>query len=534
MLTVLATLAAALVTLAGLPLVAAPPTGDERLPKLEKSGMIVPWEDFKKILDEIRRVEPPVKPEPPPVDFAFSGCEVEVNVAPDDKQVRVGLKLSIQVLNPDRWVEIPVIAEGAALSRFEMDGRPANVYRKNGMHHVALKGEGRHALVLDYVAPVSDSRGTHSTHLMFPAAPVIALDLRIPRAGMDVSLGGAVIRSIERGPERTRVLAAFQQAHNASITWFKQVELDEKESKVLAELRSLLSVGEGMLRGTAIAAFTVHGSGVDRFRLAFPADVTVLDVVAQGIRDWSAEKKQGTEREENILTVNLNYRAQGSYSFQITFERQLEGTSAETTAPDVAILDVLRDKGFIAIAAATNVEINPVGELLNATPVDPAELPRDLTTLAREPVLYSFKYLRHPIEIGLRIVKHEDLAVKRTIVESARLFSYLSPEGKLITSAAYSVKNNRKQYLAVTLPEGGEVWGVYVEDRPVKAARTEEGEILVPLKKTAANAAGELEAFDVELVYFQQQGAGLWGRHTFGGPALDVDLLEAEWHLFLP
>jgi hypothetical protein len=520
--------------LAALPAVTEASAGDERLPKLDKSGVVVPWEDFKKILDEIRRVEPPVVPEPPPVDFASSGCDVRVDVDPENERARVALELSIQVLNPDGWVEIPVIREGPALSRFTMDGRPANVYRKNGMHHVALKGAGRHALSLEYTTQVADSRGTHSTHLMFPPAPVISLDLRIPQPDLDVNVGGAVVRSVERTPTSTRVRAAFQQAHDAPITWFKKVELDEKETKVLAELRTLISVGEGMLRGTAVAAFTVHGRGVDRFRLAFPADVTVLDVSAQGIRDWKVEKRREDDREENLLTVNLSYRAQGNYSFQVGFEKQLEGTSAETSAPDVAILDVLRDKGFIAVAAATNVEINPVGELKNATPVDPAELPDDLTMLAREPVLYSFKYLQHPVEIGLRIVKHEDLTVKRTIVESARLFSYLSPEGKLITSATYSVKNNRKQYLEATLPDGGEVWGVYLENRPVKAARTEQGRVLVPLKKTAANAAGELEAFDVELVYFQQQDTGFWGSRSFAGPALDVDALEAQWHLFLP
>ena len=36
--------------------------------------------------------------------------------------------------------------------------------------------------------------------------------------------------------------------------------------------------------------------------------------------------------------------------------------------------------------------------------------------------------------------------------------------------------------------------------------------MLVPLKKTAANATGELEAFGVELVYFQRPGAGFWNR----------------------
>ena len=146
--------------------------GKNGLPDLEKTGVVVPWEDFKKILDEIRRGDPIEPPPPPPVDYALSGCGVKATVAGDQKQVRVNLEFSIQVLQSTRWVEVPVISEGVALSRFQIDGRPANVYRKSGYHRVALKGEGRRLLSLEYLTQVSDSRGTRSIILTFPAAPV--------------------------------------------------------------------------------------------------------------------------------------------------------------------------------------------------------------------------------------------------------------------------------------------------------------------------------------------------------------------------
>ena len=106
--------------------------------------------------------------------------------------------------------------------------------------------------------------------------------------------------------------------------------LDEKETKVFGELRTLLSVGEGMLRGTTNAVFTVHGKGADVFRIGLPDEVTVLDVNAQGVRDWSVGAQDGTgdegaEQRENVLTVRLNYLAQGTYSFQVSFELPLRG-----------------------------------------------------------------------------------------------------------------------------------------------------------------------------------------------------------------
>ena len=524
-------------TIAGPASASTPPGTDaDPLPRLDKTGVVVPWEDFKKILEEIRHVAPPAPPDPPPVDFALSACEATVSITEDEKQARVRMGFSLQVLNAERWVEVPLISEGVALSYLRLDGKSANVYRKSGRHWIALRGRGSHSVSLEYLVPVNESRGSHVTYLRFPQAPVIALDLTVPRPQLSFQIDGAVVRSTERSNGTTRVLAAFQQVRDASVTWFKQADLEKKDTKLLGELRTLLSIGEGMLRGTTQAVFTIHGKGVDTFRIGIPADLTVLDVNAEGIDDWVVgppdDDAGGTT--EHVLKVRLNHVAQGSYAFQFSFERSLGDTTADARIPDLRILDAIRDKGFIAVAAATNVEINPIGKFENATPVDPGELPGELISMAGQPVLYGFKYLRHPVRIELSIVKHDDLVVKRTIVESAHLFTYLSPEGKCITSARYRIKNNRKQYLEFVLPEGGEAWGAYVDDVPVKAARTEDGKILVPLRKTVPSASGDLEPFDVELVYFQREPAGSWGRHQFLGPKLDVDAMEVQWHVFLP
>jgi len=258
----------------------------------------------------------------------------------------------------------------------------------------------------------------------------------------------------------------------------------------------------------------------------------------------------GSATSGRVLVASLNYVAQGSYELRISFEQEIKQSTGSATAggaapggaassvggeaaatiaaPDLALLDVLRDKGFVAVAAATNVEITPAGEIKNAPPVDPAELPPDIAALAGQPVLYGFKYLAHPVTIGLRVVRHDDLAVKRTIVESERLYTYLSPEGHLITAARFSIRNNRKQYLELALPDGAEPWGAYLEGRPVKAAKTAAGKVLVPLKKTATDADGEPAPFELEVVYYQPRAAVFMWRRSFVAPALDVDAMEVS------
>jgi hypothetical protein len=522
-----------LVILAGALLASAQqPSGE--LPDLGNTGVVVPWEDFKKILEEIRKPPPtPVVP-PPPVDFALSECAATATISGDEAQLRVALDFQVQVLNDQRWVEVPVIADGVALSSVLLDGRPARMYRSRNAHTVALRGAGQHRIALEYMVPVQDQRGTRTARLRFPPTPGVAIDLSVPRGDVDVQVDGAVVEEISRSRQQTRVRAALARVGDTAVSWFPRVEADDKGPKVFGELATLISIGEGVLRGSSTASFTIHGRGVDRFRLEIPADITVLGVNVHGLREWQVVDVEGAD-DRRLLEVELNYLATGGLGFSFDFEQPLGGTSVELELPDIAIRDVLRERGFLAVAAATNVEISPREGLQNAAPVDPSELPAALVAGNGETILYGFKFLRHPVVVPLEVVKHRDVAVKRTIVESARLHTFLNRDGKLVTSARYSVKNNRKQYLELELPEDATLWGAYLEERPVKAARREDGTILVPLKKTAMGAGGELRPFVVEVVYFEQdRGLRAVGRRPFAAPAIDVDVLELHWDLYLP
>ena len=519
--------------LVGAVLAGAQQSGDE-LPDLENTGVVVPWEDFKLILEEIRRPQPtPVAP-PPPVDLALSECVASATVSADQKQVRVNLSFAVQVLNDQHWVEVPVIGEGVALASVRLDGAPARMYRKNGFHTIALRAAGQHRMTLEYLLPVYDSRGTRTARLKFPRAPVVTIDLRVPRGDVDLQVDGAVVQNLNRSATETRVRAALSQVGDTAVSWFKRVDTEERESKIFGELATLVSIGEGVLRGVTNATFTIHGRGVDRFRLEIPADITVLGVNVHGLDGWEVVEIDG-ETDRRLLVVELSYLAQGSLGFSFDFEQPLEGASAELELPDIALRDVLRERGFLAVAAATNVEITPREGLENAAPIDPSELPPALVAGNSEAVLYGFKFLRHPVVVPLKVVKHRDVAVKRTMVEAARLHTFLNRQGKLVTSARYTVKNNRKQYLEMELPQGATLWGAYLEGQPVKAARREDGATLVPMRKTVVDAAGQLRSFTVEVVYFEDgRRLSALGRRAFRAPSLDVDVLELSWDFYLP
>ena len=61
---------------------------------------------------------------PPPVDHAFSECLVVAAADEDEERLRVSMTFSVQVLEPDQWVEVRVVPADVALE-FGANGRVA-------------------------------------------------------------------------------------------------------------------------------------------------------------------------------------------------------------------------------------------------------------------------------------------------------------------------------------------------------------------------------------------------------------------------
>ncbi|MCD4751289.1 MAG: hypothetical protein K8R59_18115 [Thermoanaerobaculales bacterium] len=517
-------------------LAAAGVTAQERpseLPDLKDTGVVVPWSDFKVLLEDLKRIPVPTPVPPPPVDHAFSECRITAVADAEEERLQVEMAFTVQVLDDERWVEIRVAPADLALDRVSMDGAPARLYRKGSFQCVAVRGRGRHSFDIRALVPVVRLRGRWTASLRYPPAPVVSLNIEVPGADRVIEVEGGVVRSLEATRDgRTRLSAALTNSGGATVGWFSKIPTDAKESTVFADVASLLVIGEGNLRGNSIITYTIHGQGVSHFELELPAEIAVIDVSGQGVTEW---KLSAAEENRQRLSVALAFPAEGAYSFEIEFERALEGADTAFELPDIVLEGVRRERGYLAVAAATNVEITPGDSISNAAAVDPSEMPPSLAARAGSDVLYLFKYLRHPVVIPLTVIKHEDLLVKRTIVERARLSTFVNPQGRRLSSAVFRVKNNRKQFLAVSLPEGATLWGAFREGKPVKAALREDGAVLVPLKKMALGRGEELRPFDVEVTWFEEGRPSLGvGGYSFEAPALDVDILDLQWKVFLP
>jgi hypothetical protein len=109
-------------------------------------------------------------------------------------------------------------------------------------------------------------------------------------------------------------------------------------------------------------------------------------------------------------------------------------------------------------------------------------------------------------------------------------------EGRRLTSVTYRVRNNRKQFLRLTLPQQANLWSASVGGRAVQPASTPDGQILIPLVRSQATG-GALAAFDVEVVYVEngtpvpETGKGKFEATL---PTADVPCTYVAWTLYAP
>ncbi len=170
----------------------------------------------------------------------------------------------------------------------------------------------------------------------------------------------------------------------------------------------------------------------------------------------------------------------------------------------------------------------------DVSPLDPSELPSDLVARSAVPVLYGYRYIKVPYGASLQVKRHEDLALKRSIIDRADVTSFTALDGKLLTKVCWQVRNNGKQFLRVSLPAGATVWSTFLEDKPVKAAKDDKGDLLIPLHRPAAGDDGA-RPFAVELVYYQDHAPfHLLGRKHQVVPATDLECLEMAMTIYVP
>ncbi|KKL60338.1 hypothetical protein LCGC14_2206330, partial [marine sediment metagenome] len=175
------------------------------------------------------------------------------------------------------------------------------------------------------------------------------------------------------------------------------------------------------------------------------------------------------------------------------------------------------------------------GQVVGATSIDVRQLPAAIVAMTNQPILLAFRYVTDKFTIPLTIKKHEALATLVTIVDSGLYTGMQLNDGRRMTKVVYSVRNNRNQFLRLKMPVGAEIWSVAVSGNTVSVAKDEQGNVLVPLIRSASGAR-ELASFPVSIVYVETPAkvAPSKGKLRVALPSAGVPVMHVMYSFYLP
>ncbi|MCZ7586189.1 MAG: hypothetical protein M5R36_24305 [Deltaproteobacteria bacterium] len=271
---------------------AVPVWADQEEPPMPGSSVWIPWTDFKGILDKIGGPDGPTPPKPP-YAAVLSGADYVAEAGAESVDVTV--RGDIVVLETAGWATVPIFRRAVPLLDVTVDGKPGALARDDsGGLSAVVQGAGAHTITLRLSVPLSAERGPEHFTLPVLLAPVHRAEIRVAHADMQVTFdpGGPVPSKTQAGG--TVAVGSFSDASEIRVSWVRKASKTEREeARVAAEVRTLLTVGEGLAVYTSIVDFDIRHKPTSVFRFWLPESVSVADVTSEGLVDWNVTAGDG-------------------------------------------------------------------------------------------------------------------------------------------------------------------------------------------------------------------------------------------------
>lgn len=460
----------------------------------------------------------------------YVGAVVVEDGRPHSAKFSVGMR--VEVLRTKGWARVPLLPATVALQSAKIKGVEAPVIIENGYYTLVTDQRGALELDLVFGAAVSTAQGRSTIEFDLANSGATSVQLSVPvEQDLDFTVAGARLKSDTVVGKDRVVTATLPSTGSMSISWQSKIaatEAAKQEARVYAEVYSLVGIGDGVMRANVTVNNTILFAGVRTLKYQIPKGMTLLSVNGNGIRDWNLAP-------DGKLDVLLNYAAEGAYTLTLEMEKVVGESSQNLSTPIVVPLEVERAKGWLGVEARGTIEIG-AGDVKHATTVDVRALPAAIIGLTDQPVLLGYKYLGADPTIPLEISHHDDVDVLVTLIDQTQAKTMWTPEGRRLTSVQYQIRNNRRQFLRLALPEGAELWSAAVGGRAVQPARDKDGRVMVPLVRSQS-AGGSLAAFQLEVAYVESTTpTGDRGRGEFNAslPRPDVPSTYVAWSIYSP
>jgi hypothetical protein len=309
---------------------------------------------------------------------------------------------------------------------------------------------------------------------------------------------------------------------------------ERKQGKFDALVNTLISLSDVTMKGSASVEVNVKSGKISELQLILPVDVNFLSLTAPSLRTHKVQPEEGRQ----VVDVQFTQEMEGQFRMEVAYELIMADGQAKTKVPTLAVDGAEVEQGQIAVEALSAVEVKAVSTA-QLSSLDTAQLPRQLILKTTNPILLAYKYVHvdPPYDLVLKITRHKEIEVESATIDQASYDTLYTRDGLAVTTANFLVRNSRKQFLRVRLPENSSVWSVYVNGQAEKPALADKGgadqkdegpEVLIKI-------INSVQGFPVQLIYQTAASeVGAFGTITGTLPRPDMVVTRSVWNVYLP
>jgi prepilin-type processing-associated H-X9-DG protein len=326
---------------------------------------------------------------------------------------------------------------------------------------------------------------------------------------------------VNRLPERTEEILAYTAEQP---DWKLSIASERLAPRVVADVFNLVTIGDGLVGGSATIRYSLVNQGVQEFKIKVPANCKNVEFTGPNIRR--------KEQSGDIWTIGLQDKVWAGYTLVVTYDFQFDAKGATLPVGGIHTVDVERETGSIAVTTAASLQINSKSANDTLRRVDETELSAADRSLITRAVVLAYQYTGDQYDLSVDVKRYAEERVLEAVADRTQITSVLTESGQMLSQASFMVKNNEKQFQRFQLPRDATLWSCYVNGQPAKPER-DGGWILVPLPRDANRD----QAFAVDIVYAQTNGAlaSLLGKPLkLDAPRTDIPNTYAEWQLLVP
>lgn len=472
---------------------------------------------------------PDREPEPLPVEATLTRVDYDLRI---DGELATGrASLTVDVLK-DGWVRVPVPA-GLLVREAKLDGKlislvPGSAGKSASHVSALLSHSGRAVLNLDIALPVASAAGEESVTLPVTESGVTRASVRLPKQGVDIRLGGGLLAEKSESGSESKWIAYGRGNEPLTFAWKRKAE-DHRSTQALrlrGSLTELAGLGEDSTSLMADVNVQVTQGAAKEVRLSLPDKVTVNQVSGAEVADWEIKDGQ--------LAVMFLEPVEDNAKFVVSAETR-SPRDGQIEIPLFRLINAERDTGGVAVEVLGAGEIKEFKAegLQGADASDLGELVSSRQSTSLSAFRFRSGDAKTVRSLTVNIARYTPQAVLLANIAEARYNVLISGEGKTLVQARYAVRNNQKNFLKITLPQGATLWSAALAGKSVRPGQSPDGSVLLPLEKSRAGE--DASEFAIEIVYIGKGAA--WndkGQFKLALPTLDLPVSRTGLVVFHP